>query len=50
MLTLYIFLYICSFLTFLAAAAGLYPKVNLLGLGLALFTLVPLLQALNKNF
>lgn len=50
MLTLYIFLYICSFLSFVAAAAGLYPKVNLLALGLGLFTLVPLLQSLNRAF
>lgn len=50
MLTLFVFLYICSFLCFAAAAAGLIPQVNLLALGLALFTLVPLLQVLQRAF
>ena len=50
MLTLYVFLYICSFLSFVLAMLGVYPKVNLLALGLALFTLVPLLQTLTRVF
>lgn len=50
MLTLFVFLYICSVLCFVAAAANLYPKINLLALGLALFTLVPLLQVGQRAF
>lgn len=50
MLTLYVVLYVCSFLSFVLASAGRYPNVNLLALGLALFTLVPLLQVLQRAF
>lgn len=48
MLVFHVFLYVCALISFLAAAAGLYPKVNLLALGLALFTLVPLSQVLAR--
>lgn len=50
MLTLYVILYIFSVVCFGAAAANLYPKVNLLALGLLLFTLVPLLQVGQRAF
>ncbi len=50
MLTVFVILYVCALICFVAAAANLYPKVNLLALGLALFTLVPLLQVGQKAF
>lgn len=50
MLTLFVVLYTCAVICFAAAAANLYPKVNLLAFGLVLFTLVPLLQVGQRAF
>lgn len=50
MLTLYFFLYLAAVVAFAAAAAGLVPKLNLLALGLLLFTLVPLFQTGQRLF
>jgi hypothetical protein len=50
LLTLYVILYVCAVVCFAAAAANLYPKLNLLALGLVLFTLVPLLQVGQRAF
>lgn len=50
MLTFLFILLVCSVVCFVAAAGNLYPKVNLLTLGLALFALVSVLQVGQRLF
>ncbi|MDQ3223148.1 MAG: hypothetical protein M3Q75_06725 [Gemmatimonadota bacterium] len=44
---LFLLLLIAGFVCFVAAAFGTFSRVNLIGLGLAFWILVPLIQALQ---